>query len=354
MEGNNLKVDFILPWVNGSDPEWLAEFSKYKAGNKILNNASRFQDWDNLQYIFRAFEKFTPWVNKIFFITWGHLPKWLNIEHPKLIIVNHKEYIKKENIPLFNVNPIEINMHKIKGLSEHFVYFNDDLFILKPLGVDEFFRQGVPVDFAIMDSLHDGLISHIVLNDIDLINKNFNRHVKPEYEKRKLVLRNYLKWFYIGYGKDVINNLIFMRWKGHTGFIMNHYPQPYLKSTFIDVWMKESEILNKTSCSRFRSNEDVNQYLFRYWQLVTGKFFPANYSKWKKERKHVEVRTLQDAKAVAKDICSGQFAIYCVNDAIYKGRYTKEDMSPEDFLRSKKNINAALDMIFPSKSLYEN
>lgn len=354
MSNQDIKIDFVLPWVDGSDPAWLAEFGKYKANNPLLNTGSRFQDWDNLQYIFRAFEKFTPWVNKIFLITWGHLPAWLNINHPKLVVVNHQDYIEQSNLPVFNVNPLEINLHKIKGLSEHFVYFNDDLFIMKYLQPEEFFQNGLPVDFAIMDATHDGLISHIVLNDIDVINKNFNRHIRPEYEKKKIILGNAKKWFRFDYGLDAINNLIFLKWKGHTGFIMNHYPSPYLKSTFRDVWEKEPALLSKTTMSKFRSNDDVNQYLFRYWQLITGKFSPAKYRKWKNERKHVEVRTLQDAKLVAKDIKSGKYSIYCINDAIYKGRYTKEDMSASDFILSKKEINNALQQVLPLKSSYES
>ncbi|MGY3858730.1 Stealth CR1 domain-containing protein [Aeromonas intestinalis] len=353
MSTENFNVDFVLPWVDGSDPAWLAEFRKYKADNVQLNNASRYQDWDNLQYIFRAFEKFTPWVNKIFLITWGHLPSWLNIDHPKLVVINHSDYIDKSNLPLFNVNPLEINLHNIQGLSEHFVYFNDDLFILRPLKKNEFFKDRLPVDFAIMDATHDGLISHIVLNDIDLINKNFNRHVKPEYEKKRLILNNFNKWFNIAYGWHAINNIIFLKWKGHTGFIMNHFPTPYLKSTFLDVWDKEDERMKITTASKFRSNEDVNQYLFRYWQLVTGQFYPARYNKWKKERVHIEIRTIKDAERIAKDIDSGKFSIYCINDAIYRGRYTKEDMSVEDFLNSKKIINLAFERLLPEKSLYE-
>ena len=64
-------IDFVLPWVDGSDLKWQKEFNKYTPKNKNLNTSSRFKDWDNLQYIFRAFEEFTPWVNKIFFLADG-------------------------------------------------------------------------------------------------------------------------------------------------------------------------------------------------------------------------------------------------------------------------------------------
>ena len=120
------KIDFVIIWVDGNDPKWLKEKNKYIKldGDKTKN---RFRDWKNLQYIFRGIEQFMPWVNKIFFITWGHLPKWLNINSKKIEIVNHKDFIPKEYLPTFNSNVIEINLHRIKNLSNKFILFNDDI-----------------------------------------------------------------------------------------------------------------------------------------------------------------------------------------------------------------------------------
>lgn len=346
-------IDFVIPWVDGSDPEWQKEFNKYTPKNKILNTSSRFKDWDNLQYIFRAFEEFTPWVNKIFFITYGHLPSWLNGNHPKLVIVKHSDYIPAEHLPTFSSHPIEINLHRIEELSEQFVYFNDDFFLLKRLCSNEFFKNGLPVDIAMLDTMHDGLIGHIILNNIDLINKNFNRHVNPKLSKANVILNNFFKWFHPNYGLMSLQTLFLLRWKGHTGFLSNHHPQPYLKSVLKEVWKKEQERLWKTSASKFRDNQDVNQYLFRYWQLVTGKFTPSKYKDFARKRKHVEIRTLGDAFNVAKDIESQKYKMYCINDATAKGRYTKEDMSDEDFLKSKTAIQKALSKILPKKSTFE-
>ena len=80
---------------------------------------------------FRAVEKFAPWVNKIHFVTYGHLPKWLNIDNPKLNIAKHSDFIPQKYLPTFSSFPIEVNLHRIKGLAERFVYFNDDMFLLK-------------------------------------------------------------------------------------------------------------------------------------------------------------------------------------------------------------------------------
>ena len=347
------KIDFVIPWVDGNDPKWIEEFNKYSPQNKLMNTQSRFKDWDNLVYIFRAFEYFTPWVNKIFFITFGHVPEWLNINHKKLVIVKHEDYIGKDNLPVFSSHPIEINIHKIKGLSEKFVYFNDDTFILKKICYSTFFKHDLPVDIAILDVLHDGVISHIVLNNIDIINKNFNRHVKSNLSKRRIIWDNFFKWFSPSYGFQSLRTLFLMYWKGHTGFIDNHHPQPFLRSTFEQVWEKENELLMKTTASKFRDKDDVNQYLFRYWQLVTASFTPGSFKKFYQKRNYVEIKTKIDAINTANDIKSGYYEMYCLNDATSKGRYTKEDASSEDFEAIKKVIKDALHEILPDKSSFE-
>src|SRR5699024_11566777 len=91
----------------------------------------RFIDWDNLQYWFRGVEKYAPWVNKVHFVTWGHVPNWLKVDHPKINVVKHVDFLKEENLPTFNSRAIEINLHRIEGLAEQFVYFNDDMFLTK-------------------------------------------------------------------------------------------------------------------------------------------------------------------------------------------------------------------------------
>ena len=83
----NEKIDIVLLWVDGNDEKWQMEKKKYKA-NKGDDSIIRYRDCDNLQYVFRGIEKYAKWVNKIFFITYGHLPKWLNVNNEKLVIEN--------------------------------------------------------------------------------------------------------------------------------------------------------------------------------------------------------------------------------------------------------------------------
>lgn len=126
----NYNIDIVIPWVDGNDMEWKQLRNEYlKQAGKIIDQASlnvRYRDWDNLQYIFRGIEKFMPWVNRIHFITCGHLPDWINLDHPKLNIVKHEDFIPNEYLPTFNSNAIEINICRIPDLAEHYINFNDD------------------------------------------------------------------------------------------------------------------------------------------------------------------------------------------------------------------------------------
>ncbi len=119
--------------MDGSDPDWLAQRREYQPGRgELTPGESRYRDWDNLQYWFRGVEKFAPWVNKIYFVTWGHVPKWLNTAHEKIQIVKHEDFMAPAYLPTFNINSIELNLHRIKGLSEHFVFLMMICFSLIP------------------------------------------------------------------------------------------------------------------------------------------------------------------------------------------------------------------------------
>jgi hypothetical protein len=343
---NDDKIDFIIPWVDGNDINWQKVLSKYK-DNSGDKRASRFRDWDNLQYIFRGIEEFTPWVNKVYFITYGHLPKWLNTAHEKLVIVKHEDFMDKKNLPIFNSHPIEVNLHRIKGLSEKFVYFNDDTFILKKINRDVFFKNNLPVNVAISSIVRRTTIPYIVINNLEIINKHFNKKIDKKYKKQNIVINNFFKWFYPGYGFKSISTLLLLYWSEFTGFVNYHQPQPFLKSTFEDVWEKEKELLDKVSKSKFRLSTDVNQYLFKYWQFVTGRFYPDKYKNAYVNRKYMNIKTNTDSLVVAKIIESKKLEMICTNDFIDK------DSADTNFEFIKKNINDALKNILPNKSSFE-
>ena len=93
------EIDFVILWVDGNDPAWREEFVRTRQAENDDASEIRYRDWRNLHYWFRSAERFAPWVRKVHFITWGHLPAWLRRDHPKLHIVNHRDFIPAEYLP---------------------------------------------------------------------------------------------------------------------------------------------------------------------------------------------------------------------------------------------------------------
>jgi len=327
-------IDFVILWVDGSDPAWLEEFTRYTGNNEGDKSESRYRDWDNLKFIFRGFESFAPWVRKIHFVTWGHLPEWFNVEHKKLNIVKHSDFIKINKLPIFSCNPIEVNLHKIDDLSEHFVYFNDDTFLLKAINKEHYFINGKPCDLMAFNTIYDSPIAHIKINDISVINKNF--------DKFEVVMKNFLRLFNYKCGLEIFKTILLMPWPKMTGFYDPHQPQPFLKSIFHEVWDHEFELLEKTSATSVRSSSDVNQYVFRYWQLCKGLFHPRSF----RTSFNGRIESYDDIDLFCKKIRSKKYEEICINDCI-------ADNNDELFVQARRMINEALEEILPNKSSFE-
>lgn len=328
----NNEIDIVIPWVDGGDPEWLKEKNMTIFGDVGDQRVNRYRDWDNLQYWFRGVEKFLPWVRKIHFVTWGHLPKWLNTEHPKLNIVRHTDFIPKEYLPTFSINPIELNFHRIPDLADRFIYSNDDTFFIKPLSPDFFFVDGLPVDSAIQNVLQfsrwDG-ISQMVANDLNSLNHNFN--------KRQVMAANKGKWFSLKYKKGLLMNLYTLPFYHFTGFVDPHMPNAFLKSTWVDVWEKCRDRLEIACNNKVRTNEDVNQWLMRYWQFASGNFHPGNPNRG-------ELFAIgEDDEKIEKAIVGKTMPMICLSD----------DKIDVDFEKEKQFIISCFEKIFPEESSFE-
>ena len=265
-----MNIDFVVTWVDGSDPEWLKEKNQYMQKNEKEGGAIRYRDMETLKYWFRAVEVYAPWVNKIHFVTWGHLPEWLNTDNPKLHIVNHKDYIPEKYLPTFSSHPIELNMHRIPGLSEHFVYFCDDMFLNGHITPEFFFKNGLPCDYAHLtnvwlESSDDGY-GHILFTEVHEISRFFS-YAKSFFKN----IGHYVNFAYPWMAN--LRNILKLENKNlFVGFDNHHLASPYLKSTLEEVWEKDEATLDKICYNRFRTPYDVSQSIFRYWQLASGKF----------------------------------------------------------------------------------
>lgn len=328
------KIDIVMTWVDGNDPEWKrqkAEWElKIKGIDSSSNNDARYREWDNIQYIFRGIEKYMPWVNMVHFVTWGHTPKWLNKECKKLHIVNHKDFIPENYLPTFNSNAIELNLHRIQGLEDMFINFNDDMFVIGDTKPEDFFENGLPKDIAILSPApcFRDVMCCIEANNFGIINDHFKVDDIKRYKE---------KWYSLKYGKFLIRTILFSKFKTILGLFEPHIPFSHLKSTLSEVWDKEFEVLDNTSKNKFRTRDDVNEWLFRHWQLMSGKFEPRRWD-------FGLLMSAADTKDIVELLKSSNgFKTICINDSTVV----------DNFEECKRVINGALEEKFPQKSMFE-
>ena len=325
-------IDFVIPWVNGNDPEWIKEKSNFEKQSEGDRRDIRFRDWDNLRYWFRAVEAYAPWVNRIHFITWGHLPEWLNTAHPKLNIVTHQDYIPQAYLPTFNSHTIELNMHRIPELADQFVYFNDDVFLNAPVKPSDFFLHGLPRDIFAQDAIYFGPDS------VGAINGNNLKLINTHFSKKNALLKNWTKWYSPAFGiRNLMKTSLLLPWPGFPGFLYKHTTTNLLKSTLETVWAEETECLDRTCRCRFRQPTNVNQWVFKYWQLATGRFVPMSH-------RFSHCYHIKDSvTAVCQSISDQKYAITCINDTARTQNFEKLALEIKNAFAEK----------FPKKSRFE-
>ena len=143
-------IDLVYTWVDGNDPEWQVKkiyWQKQLApDDEYAVSPARWRDREELKYSLRSVEQYMPWVNKIYIVTDNQVPAWLNLNHPKIKIISHSEIFPADALPVFNSMAIETRLAHIPGLSEHFIYSNDDFFTAVYLSPDFFFTaDGTPI-----------------------------------------------------------------------------------------------------------------------------------------------------------------------------------------------------------------
>jgi hypothetical protein len=329
------KIDFVIPWVDGNDEIWKSEKNKYIKKQTLNSDCSekRFRDWENLRYWFRGVEKFAPWVNKVYFITYGHIPDWLNIKHSKLKIIKHKDFIPKKYLPTFSSHVIELNLHRIKDLEEKFVYFNDDLFLINNTLPKDFFYKGLPCDSAILKILNYDP-SHLFV-----MSPYRNTGIINKYFSKKQIFKNIFKWLNFKYGYRNLLTLYLLFWPKIPGLRQQHLANSFCKNTYEELWKKEENLLNETCTHKFREISDVNQWLFKDYQIISGNFYPRSLKIGKSF-----TLSKNDYMLSYNYIVEQKGKMICMNDT---------ELSDNDFEIIKEKIKEAFFKILPEKSSFE-
>lgn len=240
-----LDVDVVYTWVNHEDDAWLKMYREASAApmeigstHVTADNVARFQNRNELYYSIKSVKKYAPWVRHIYVVTNCQLTRGLAGEE-RIIRVGHEDIFPDPSVlPVFNSRAIEANLHRIPGLSENFLYFNDDFFLCKPVEKTDFFTLNGKA--YLFPSKHDmpyaktGTLSpfeHGALNACNLLIED--------------------------YGYKPVKRL-------------HHAPYPLKRSTLYEIESRYENQIKETRTHKFRNNGDlpVATSLHAYYSLV--------------------------------------------------------------------------------------
>lgn len=307
-------VDLVYLWVDGKDPVWQAKRNAAIGKTKersAVNCEGRYADNEELKYSLRSIDMYAPWIHRIFIVTDNQVPEWLNTSNPKIRIVDHKEIMPEESLPCFNSSVIEHFICNIPGLSEHFLYSNDDMYINRP---------ATPATFFALDGLPIIRLNRRFLRKYYLL---FNEKI------RKKKLSNY---------NQIVRNaadLVERKFGVYIGGKAHHNIDSYLKSDCRHVEEMFKEELKPTFVNHVRKSDDIQRSIFHYVALAEKRGHLRYVSQKESLRIHI-----QNERHYAK-LKKYNPLLFCMNDSEYA--HDKDRMRMAKFLSER----------FPKKSQFE-
>jgi hypothetical protein len=312
----SFEIDLAYLWVDGNDAEWVAGKNRFLRENNAApsieaTTKARNANNDELKYSLRSVEKYAPWIRKIFVVTDGQKPDWLDLRHEKVTIVDIREIIPSEALPCYNSALIEHFLYKIPGLSEHFLYANDDMFFNAEVSPGFFFTdEGLP----------------IVRLQYALRGKRINKwkkafHIRPNIYRKTL---------------NRASSLVKGKFGKYYSGTPHHNIDSYRKSDYRRV---SEEVfgheIRSTVTNHFRSETDIQRIIYLYYALAVkrGKL------RYVGRRESCRIR-LQKANYMYF-INLYRPVLFCLNDSHHA---TDAD---------RKRVAPFLEILFPEKSSFE-
>jgi len=319
MDNSDIEIDIVYLWVDGNDPKWRAKknaFTGERSDNSEVNNKGRYTNNDELRYSLRSLEKHAPWIRRIFIVTDDQKPGWLNTEHPKIQVVDHTEIMPPESLPCFNSSVIEYFLHRIPGLSEHFLLANDDMFFNANLSPDFFFHtDGYPI-VRLKKKPFGKWYPHIKSLLKSLVGRKLGQYAQKLADSARLVEEKFGRYY--------------------TG-VPHHNIDAYLRS---DYQKAVEEVFNvqvkKSQTHRVRTFGDMHRSAFSYYSLAIGHGHLRYVDRREASRilvyKHDYMQYVQRYHP----------KLFCLNDNQHVTDAHRKKIAP--FLQS----------LFPEKSVFEN
>ena len=177
------KIDYVVPMVFPDDRLWQQDLNRALGYRENHTNEVRYRSWGTEELLVRCIRKNLPWVRDIVILLArpSQLQPWMN-SLPGIRIVFHSQFMPKEVLPTFNSRAIEMYLHRIDGLSERFLYGNDDMFPLAPMQEDDFFYYGLPCLHWKMKSYNPSKAFHMAcLNGLNFVAAEFGKHYESEW-----------------------------------------------------------------------------------------------------------------------------------------------------------------------------
>ncbi|MGY0004524.1 stealth family protein [Micromonospora sp. I033] len=306
-------VDLVYTWVDGTDPAWLRRRAEVAGVPYHVESASaaRFLSRDELRYSLRSVHTYAPWVRTVYLVTDDQVPPWLDPDVPGLRVVSHREIFRDPSVlPTFNSHAIESQLHHIDGLSEHFLYFNDDVFLGRDVTPGDFFlANGITKFFPSPALVPPGPPS---ADDIPASAAGKNN--------RALIAERF--------GTVLTQK-------------MKHMPHVLRRSVLYDIEETFAAQHRTTAGSRFRSITDISvaSSLHHYYAFHTGRAVPGEL-----DYTIAELSNPDTPARLAHLLAKRDRHVFCLNDA-----YSTE----EDLAAQLSVLTPFLDTYFPVPSPWE-
>lgn len=308
-----MDIDLVYLWVNGNDPKWQAKRDACigRPSGSQAHCKGRYADNGELKYSLRSAEKYAPWIRRIFIVTDNQIPEWLNTDNPKVQIVDHTEIMPAECLPCFNSAVIEMFLCNIPGLSEHFLYANDDTYFGKPVQPQDFFdKDNLPKVFLFRKPFRKLALFYRE----KVLGKKLSPNLNAIKNAAKLVEKHYGKYY---------------------GGKPHHNIDAYLKSTLEMANKKFENELKPMRTHHMRSSEDIQRCAYSYVALAEKQAHLCYVSARHSFRIEIENRNLY------KKFEEYNPVLFCFNDS--------EHATDEDRAYAIEFINN----LFPVKSEFE-
>ena len=291
-------MDAVITYVNGLDPLWQQDYASAVGGDALKK---RFRDWGTLPYLLRGIQKHMPYIRNVYLVVSreSQVPEW--VDRSNLKIVLHQDIIPAEYLPTFNCNTIELFLHRIPGISQEFLNFNDDMFPVRDSKAEDFFRDGKPVTGFSLNLIAGNLFK--------VMARNTDRKVREA----------------LGMPKSPF----FIR--------PQHTVYPMSKSACEEVSALMATQFH-SSFSPVREEYNLLHYVFLDYLFYLGKAVNQRHS-----NKHFSLAAASSYK-IAAFLAAPTSDFVCINDV---------EMSEDRFVKTRQALLESFERLLPEKSRFE-